>query len=97
MNFVKINLQWLLLMKYQTNTNDEKEYEVYTRLDATLRTSHTYNKVDTAYTEYLQNGSTIKISYPFVETGSAQVFIINAGLEPSSFTTKYLMMMNLIT
>ncbi len=71
-------------------TNDEKEYEVYTRLDATLRTSHSYNIVDTAYTEYLENGSTIKISYPFVETGNSQVLIINAGLEPTSFTTKYL-------
>lgn len=88
--FCKYKPAMIITYEITNNTADEKEYEVYTRLDATLRTSHTYNKVDTAYTEYLQNGSTIKISYPFVETGNAQVFMTNAGLEPTSFTTKYL-------
>jgi hypothetical protein len=88
--FCKNKPAMVITYEISNNTNDEKEYEVYTRLDATLRTSHTYNIVDTAYTEYLQNGSVIKISYPFVESGNSQVFMINAGLEPASFTTKYL-------
>ncbi len=66
----------------------EKDYEVYTRLETTLRTSHTYNIVDSAYTTFQENGSIIRINYPYLETGDAQVFIMNAGLNPSSFTTK---------
>lgn len=71
------------------NTSDtQKEYEIYTRLESTLRTSHTYKMIDSAYTEYEDNGSIIRTNFPFIETGDAQVFIMNAGLKPSSFTTK---------
>lgn len=72
-----------------TNTSKtEKEYEVYTRLETTLRTSHTYKMIDSAYTEYQKNGSIIRANYPFTETGNTQVFVMNSGLQPSSFTTK---------
>ena len=72
-----------------TNTSEiEKEYEVYTRLETTLRTSHTYKIIDSGYTEYQKNGSIIRINYPFTETGNAQVFLMNCGLQPSSFTAK---------
>ena len=72
-----------------TNTSEvEKEYEVYTRLETTLRTSHTYKIINDAYTEFQKNGSIIKINYPFIETGNSQIFIMNAGFEPSSFTSK---------
>ena len=72
-----------------TNTSKaEKEYEVYTRLETTLRTSHTYKMIDSAYTEFQENGSIIRVNYPFTETGNAQVFVVNTGLQPSSFTTK---------
>jgi len=72
-----------------TNTSDVvKEYEAYTRLETTLRTSHTYKIIDSPYTEYEDYGSIIRTNFPFVETGDAQVFVLNAGLKPSSFTTK---------
>ncbi|MEP6891189.1 MAG: hypothetical protein ABI955_10915, partial [Nitrospirota bacterium] len=66
----------------------EKEYEVYTKLVTTLRTSHTYKAVDSAYTDFQSNGSIIRANYPFTETGNAQIFVMNAGLAPSSFTTE---------
>lgn len=65
-----------------------KAYEVYTRLETTLHTSHTYKLVDSAYTEFQTSGSIIRTNYPFTETGYAQVFLMNAGLQPSSFTTR---------
>ena len=72
-----------------TNTSDtEKEYEVYTRLETTLRTSHTYKIIDSAYTDFEEDGSIIRTNYPYTETGNAQVFIMNTGLKPSSFTSK---------
>lgn len=72
-----------------TNTSRaEKDYEVYTRLEMTVRTSHTYRLVDSAYTEFERRGSIIRANYPYTETGNAQIFIVNAGLQPSSFTTR---------
>jgi hypothetical protein len=71
------------------NTSDtEKEYEVYTKLETTLRTSHTYKIIDSAYTEFEEDGSIIRANFPFIETGDAQVFVMNAGLKPSSFTSQ---------
>jgi len=72
-----------------TNTSETaKEYEVYTRLETTLRTSHTYKIIDSAYTAFQEKSSIIRINYPFTETGNAQIFVMNAGSKPSSFTTK---------
>lgn len=72
-----------------TNTSKiEKEYEVYTRLETTLRTSHTYKIIDNAFTEFQKDGAIIRANYPYTETGNAQIFVMNAGLNPSSFTTK---------
>ena len=92
---IKINYEFCknqpaMVITYEiTNTSEtEKEYEVYTRLETTLRTSHTYKIIDSAYTEFQENGSIIRINYPFIETGNAQVFVMNAGLEPSSFTSE---------
>ena len=79
-----------MVMTYEIiNTSDlEKEYEVYTRLETTLRTCHTYKIIDNAYTEFQENGSIIRTNYPFIETGNAQVFVMNCGLKPSSFTSR---------
>ena len=79
----------VMVATYQvTNTSAiTKDYEVYTRLETTLRTSHTYTRIDSAYTEFQPEGSIIRTNYPFPETGNAQVFIMNAGFQPSSFTT----------
>jgi hypothetical protein len=102
-SFTGINFDSEILIKYEfcknqpamvitykiTNTsNAEKEYEVYTRLETTLRTSHTYKIIDSAYTEFENDGSIIRTNFPYMETGNAQIFIMNAGLKPSSFTTK---------
>jgi len=71
-----------------TNTSGTaKEYEVYTKLETSLRTSHTYKLVDSAYTSFQEKSSVIRANYPYTETGNAQVFVMNAGLSPSSFTT----------
>lgn len=71
-----------------TNDSDtEKDYEFYTRMEVSLRTSHTYQKIDSGYTEYQPQNAIIRINYPYVETGNSQVFIMNAGIMPESFTS----------
>jgi hypothetical protein len=92
---IKINYEFCknepaMVITYEiTNTSETaKEYEVYTRLETTLRTSHTYKIIDSAYTEFQDKSSIIRVNYPFTETGNAQIFVMNSGLKPSSFTAK---------
>ncbi len=86
--FCKNEPAMVITYEIKNTTELKNEYEVYTRLESILRTSHTYSLVENAYTEFDKNGSIIRINYPFVSTGNAEIFIINAGQEPSSFTTK---------
>ena len=72
-----------------TNTSaTAKQYEVYTRLETTLHTGHTYKAIDSAYTDFQKSGSIIRANFPSTETGNAQIFVMNSGLQPSSFTSK---------
>ena len=67
----------------------EKEFELFTRLKTTLRTSHSYNLIDSAYTKFDSSNNVIRINFENPQTTNAQIFIANAGLQPSSFTSKY--------
>ncbi len=61
--------------------------EVRTHLDAALRTSHTYERKDRAWTEHLPEEHALLVHYPDAEAGHAELFVINAGIQPHSFTT----------
>ena len=62
-------------------------FEVYTHLETSLRTCHTYRLKDKAWTQFDEYGSTVYTNFEDPETGYAQVFIANGGERPSSFTT----------
>ncbi|HSP86936.1 MAG TPA: amylo-alpha-1,6-glucosidase [Ignavibacteriaceae bacterium] len=68
-------------------SKEEKDYEIFTKLETILRTSHTYNLKENAYTESENAGATLRINYQDIETGNTQIFILNAGIQPSSFTS----------
>lgn len=65
----------------------ENEYEVYTTMEGALKTCHSYNLKDKAWTEYDDATNSIVINYEDPETQKAQVFITNAGEEPSSYSS----------
>lgn len=74
-----------------SNKSDtEKVYEVYSRLETILKTSHTYNTIDKAVSSYDENNFSINFDYNNIEAGNTSLSIINAGLQPGSFTTKSL-------
>jgi len=75
--FCKNEPAMVVMYKITNKSKVEKDYEVFTRLETILRTSHSYNLKDIAYTESEDNGSVIRINYPEIETGNAQIFIIN--------------------
>jgi hypothetical protein len=62
--------------------------ELYTHLEATQRTSHTYAIRERAWTEHQEAGETIYINYEASDTGPNQVFATNVGAMPSSFSTR---------
>jgi hypothetical protein len=62
--------------------------ELYTHLEATQRTSHTYAIEESAWTEHLEAGETIHVNYEAPETGPSQLFVTNVGDMPSSFSTR---------
>ena len=68
-------------------SKEEKDYEIFTKLETILRTSHTYNLKENAYTESENTDSTLRVNYQDIETGNTQIFILNAGVQPSSFTS----------
>lgn len=68
-------------------SNSVVDYEVYTRYEAVLRTSHTYNLIDKAVTSVKNNGEVVKINYDNIETGNAELFFVNAGEKPNYYTS----------
>jgi glycogen debranching enzyme len=86
--FCKNEPAMVITYEILNTTKQKNDYEVYTKLESILRTCHTYSIVDKAYTEYDKDGSIIRVNYPFVSTGNSQVFVINSGEQPSSYTSK---------
>jgi hypothetical protein len=62
--------------------------ELYTHLEATQRTSHTYAINESAWTEHVETSETIYVNYGAPETGPNQLFVTNVGDMPSSFSTR---------
>jgi len=70
--------------------NKRKEhtaFEFYTGLETALRTSHSFNFIDKAWTESDSSSRIIYTNYDDPQTGNAQIFIVNAGVKPASFST----------
>jgi hypothetical protein len=59
----------------------------YTHLLVVLRTSHTYARKDSAWTEYDDQRSMVVVHSDDPETDRASVFVLNAGERPSDWTT----------
>lgn len=87
--FCKDEPAMLVTYKFTNQSNTSKEYEVYTRLSTILRTSHTYQTIDSASTDYNSENNTLSINYDDMEAGRASVFISNAGISPESFTSTF--------
>ncbi len=68
--------------------NRETQFEFYTHLETAVRTSHSYNLIDKAWTEYDSINSVLYTNFDDQQTGSAELFIVNAAEKPFSFSTE---------
>tara|TARA_R110000868_G_scaffold396971_5_gene669488 strand:+ start:279 stop:2843 length:2565 start_codon:yes stop_codon:yes gene_type:complete len=70
------------------NTGNGSEFfELYTDLEASLRTSHTYATKDKAWTEFEKKGNSIYINFEEEETQNVQLFATNSGLQPVAYSS----------
>lgn len=80
----------LVLTIVITNKSDTvKNVEFFTSLDTALKTSHSFNLKDSAWTEYDDNNSTIYTNFDDSETQQAQVFVANAGEQPVAYSSAH--------
>ncbi len=85
--FCKDKPAMILTMEITNEGSSTKEFELYTHLETSLKTCHTYALIDKAWTAYDKTGSTIYANFNDIGTQFAQVFVANAGLAPASFNT----------
>lgn len=71
-----------------TNLSDKKRnFRFITYQDASLRTSHTFTLKNKAHTRYSKKRNALIAEYSDFETQNVNLFSINAGEQPQSFTT----------
>ncbi len=87
--FCKDEPAMVVTYKFTNQSNVAKDYEVYTRFAAVLRTSHTYQTFDSANSAYNSQNNTLSINYDDIETARAKVFFSNTGATPESYTSAY--------
>ena len=85
--FLKNKPAMVIRYEIKNVSNDEKDFEFYTHLETALKTSHSYNFINEAWTEYDESNSIIYTNFSDPQVQSAQVFIANVGERPTSFNT----------
>lgn len=85
--FCKTSPAMVATIKITNTSSSTKDYEIYTRYEAALRTSHTYNLIDKAFTTVEKKGEVIRINYDNIETGNAELFFANVGEKPNYYTS----------
>jgi hypothetical protein len=69
-------------------SDEEKEFSVFTNLETSLKTSHTYNLKDKAWTEFEESTNTLYTNFNDIETQNAVVFVSNADEKPVDYKGK---------
>lgn len=69
------------------NTSSEAAvFELYTHLDASVKTSHTSAIEALAWTEFDSTGSAVYVNFESTETANSRIFAANAAQPPSGFS-----------
>lgn len=89
-DFCKNKPAFVAKIEFTNKLYDPADIELYTHLETSLRTCHSYKLKDTASSEFDETGSTIYTNFDDPETGNTQLFIANAGEIPKSYSTKSL-------
>ncbi|MBN2601745.1 MAG: hypothetical protein JXR87_07125, partial [Candidatus Marinimicrobia bacterium] len=86
-HFCKHKPAMVAFITVTSNLQTTVPFEIYTHLETSLKTCHSYKLKDKAWTEFHDAGSTLYTHFDDSETGNAQIFVANAGEKPDSYTT----------
>jgi len=78
----------VLTIEIRNLSKNSKEYLLFTSLETSLKTSHSYKLKNEAWTEYDTASKTLFTNFDDPETRHASVFVSNAGKEPLSYSGK---------
>lgn len=85
--FCKDKPAFLLTLEVFNNSGKGDTFELYTHLDLTLRTSHTYEFKRKAWSEHDSDLGALIYNFDDNALGNVRIFTINTGENPVSFTT----------
>jgi cellobiose phosphorylase len=85
--FTKTKPAMVIRYEIKNMTDKKTSFEFYTHFETAIRTSHSFNLIDKAWTEYDKNNSVIYTNFEDTAAQFAQIFIANAGEKPVSFSS----------
>ncbi len=88
--FCKTKPAFLTEIEITNKLSYPTDIELYTHLETSLRTCHSYKLKDQARSEFDEKNSTIFTNFDDPETGNAQIFVANAGELPLRHSTQTL-------
>jgi len=86
--FCKNKPAMILTIEIANLSKSSKDYYLYTNLETSVKTYHTYKLKNKAWTEFDQTSKTLYTNFDDFETQSASIFVSNAGEEPESYSSK---------
>ena len=87
-DFCKTRPAFVLKVNIKNKDSKPVDYELYTHLETSVKTCHSYKLIDSGWTEYLETGSCLFTNYEKTETQNTSLFVVNAGDLPFTYFTK---------
>ena len=87
-NFLNNKPAYIATWEITNSKKTKQTFELYTDLEANLKTSHSYKIKDKAYTDSEREGNKLFIYYNDPELQNVSLFSINKGESPVAFSTK---------
>lgn len=84
--FSKESPVFIVIYEFKNLSSESREFEFYSDIEASLKTSHTYATKDKAWSEFREEGAALFINFDDPETQNAQLFSVNAGLQPLAYS-----------
>lgn len=84
--FSKDNPAFVISYSVKNISGKAINFELYTDLQASLKTSHTFAAKDKAWSEYRSEGATLFQNFEDDEVQNVQLFAGNIGLQPTSYS-----------
>lgn len=85
--FSKESPVFIVTYEFKNVSSETKEFEFYSDIEASLKTSHTYAIKDKTGSEFREKGAALFINFDEPETQNTQLFSVNAGLMPYAYSS----------